>query len=166
MPNLQSFRGLQPKGKNHLLFMAAAFLLLFVLGGGVYTWNNTVRSCEADAVQEASAILVSQMNRYDNVYIPATAGTRNSLEYPLAVMQQILVDTGQVTVPACMRTAKEELIGYMEKVIRAFDAFRAGESDAAIQGLLDVSYAHIRAFRLELEAVNECAPFCLPKVGE
>jgi hypothetical protein len=144
----------------------AGILILLIASAGMYTWYSLSRSCQVDAVQDASAILVSQMNRYDNVYIPATAGTRTSLEYPLAVMQQILVDTEQVMVPACMRIAKGELIGYMGTVIRAFDAYRAGEPDATIQGLLDDSYGHIRAFRLELETVNECAPFCLPKVGK
>ena len=144
------------------LWAGALAFLLIVAAGGTYVWYAIPRSCEVEAVQETSAILVSQMKRYDDVYIPATAGTRTSLEYPLAVMQQILVDTDQLEVPACMRTAKDELVNYMAVVIRAFEAFKAGEPGATIQGLLDDSYAHVRAFRLELDAVNECAPFCLP----
>lgn len=137
-------------------------VLLILVTAGAYASYAIPRSCEVEAVQDASAILISQMKRYDEVYVPATAGSQTSLEYPLTVMQQILVDTDQVSVPTCMRTAKVELVSYMGTVIRAFDAFRAGEPDATIQGLLDDSYAHVRAFRLELEAVNACAPFCLP----
>ncbi len=144
------------------LWAGLLVLLLTVVIAGVYASYAIPRSCEVDAVQEASVILVSQMKRYDDVYIPATAGTRTSLEYPLAVMQQILVDTDQIDVSVCMKTAKDELVNYMAVVIRAFEAFKAGEPDATIQGLLDDSYAHVRAFRLELDAVNECAPFCLP----
>ena len=136
-------------------------LLLLLATGGAYGWSVLNRPCEAGAVQEASALLVSQMRQYDDVYVStAAAPSRDAITYPITVMQQILVDTQQVAVPHCMRAARDELIGYMGDAINAFRAFEAQENDAAIKGWLDSSYAHVRAFRMELDAVQACAPNC------
>ena len=72
------------------------------------------------------------------------------------------MDTQEVGVPACMQTAKTELINYMDAVIRAFHAFGALEADETIRGLKNQSEKHYDNFITELEAVNECAPFCIP----
>jgi len=72
------------------------------------------------------------------------------------------MDTQQIIVPACMQTAKNELMNYMGTVISAFQAFRAGEADATVLGLVKQSDAQYINFHAELKAVNECAPFCLP----
>jgi len=137
-------------------------LLLIVAFGGVHGWYGYFRPCEVGAVKDASALLVSQMRQFDDVYIStAAAPTRNAITYPLTVMQQISVDTQQVEVPHCMRTAKNELIGYMGDAIRAFRAFEAQEGDAAIKNWLDSSHAHVRTFRMELETVQACAPTCM-----
>ncbi len=151
------------KRSNRVPWWAGALTaLVIVAAAGVYAWRSFYIPCEVDAVQETSAILVSQMTRYDEVYISTTDGTRTSIEYPVTVLQQILMDTQAVDVPACMRTAKSELVNYMGDVIRAFQAFKAGEPDATVSGLLDDSYAHIRIFISELESVNSCAPYCRP----
>lgn len=154
----------RPSGKPRGWLRAALTALLAVAAGAAYAVYALPRSCETQAVEEASAILLSQMRMYDNIYIPATAGTRTSLTYPLVALQQILEDTRRVEVPACLRTAKNELAGYMGSVIRAFEAFTDGQPDAAIQDLLDDSYVHIRAFLAELETVEQCAPYCLPRL--
>ena len=139
------------------------FLVLVVTVGGLYGWHAYTRPCEIGAVQEASALLVSQMKMYDNVYVSAAAApSRGSTIYPVSVMQKILADTQQVEVPACMGTAKTELIGYMGDAIRAFHAFEAQEGNTAIKGWLDSSYAHVRVFIQELDDVKACAPYCWP----
>lgn len=64
--------------------------------------------------------------------------------------------------PACLQTAKNELINYMDAVIRAFHAFGALEADETIRGLKNQSETHYDSFTRELGAVNKCAPFCIP----
>jgi ABC-type amino acid transport substrate-binding protein len=65
-----------------------------------------------------------------------------------------------VVVPACMKMAKKELIDYMGTVILAFQAYRAGEADAAVVDLVRQSDAQYESFRAELKAINKCTPFC------
>ncbi len=59
-----------------------------------------------------------------------------------------------------MRTAKNDLISYMNTVIRAFRAWGAGENDATIADLLTQSDNHYDKFYDELDAVKKCAPWC------
>lgn len=150
--------------KQHIPRSAVTvFVLLIVTIGSAYGWYVYTRPCEISAVQETSALLVSQMKMYDDVYVSAAAApSRGSTVYPVSVMQKILVDTQQVSVPACMQTAKTELIGYMGDAIRAFQAFEAQEGNAAVKSWLDSSYAHIRVFIRELDDVKACAPYCWP----
>jgi len=130
---------------------------------GIYSWYAYYRPCEVSVVQEASALLISQMKMYDDVYVSAAAApSRGSTVYPVSVMQRVLVDTQQIDVPYCMQTAKVELLGYMGDAIRAFHAFEAQEENAAIKGFLDSSHAHVRVFIQELDRVEACAPYCWP----
>jgi hypothetical protein len=154
MPAEQSRRPFLRVGMVIVLF---AFAL-----AGVTSWYISINPCEADDVEQATALLIIQMRQYDNVYASAANGTRTSVEYPVTVMQQILVDTQGIEVPACMRTAKIELISYMRDAIHAFRAFQSEEPDIRIQGFLDSSYAHVRTFRIELDALKECVPYCMP----
>jgi len=151
------------KTRRFLWWGSAVVLMAAFAIGGSYTWYSFARPCEMDAVQDASIFLVTQMKRFDDVYVSATDNpSQTAIIYPVAVLQQILVDTQQVAVPACMRTAKNELINYMQSVVRAFEAYSANKPDTTIKGFLDDSYAHIRNFRVELDAVNKCAPICWP----
>lgn len=140
---------------------AGLIVLLAAIGTGIHARQSLARSCEVQAVQEAASVLVSQMRMYDDVYVSAANGTRTSLEYPLTVMQETLMDTQQVEVPTCLQTAKDELVNYMAGALRAFRAFTAGEPETTIQGHLDDSYTHVRIFLTELEAVRKCAPLCI-----
>ena len=129
---------------------------------GIYAWRYLYNPCEVKDIQEASGILRIQLKTYDQVFQVATTASRTAPDHPVNTLKQILMDTQEVTVPACMRTAKKELINYMGTVILAFDAYRAGQADAKVLDLIkqsDTQYAH---FRAELRTVNECAPFCLP----
>jgi hypothetical protein len=150
------------KSSRFLLAASVLIVVLIVAAVGTYAWYSLFRPCEVNAVEEASSILVSQVKRYDDVYQVATAASRSSVFLPVGVLQQILMDTQQVAVPACMQTAKNELINYMGTVIRAFRAYAAQESDATIRELLNESDTHFDNFTTELEAVKECAPYCIP----
>ena len=151
------------KKSNRFLWPASVLIvLLIVVAVGAYTWFFIFNSCKVDAVKEASAILISQLNFYDRVYQVATNASPNSLVRPVDTLQQIFMDTKQVDVPACMQTAKNELLDYMGTVIRAFQAYAAGETNAAVIDLIDLSNTHYGNFSMEMEAVNECAPFCFP----
>ena len=136
-------------------------VLLIVVAAGAYTWYSLPRSCQVSAVEETSTILISQVKMYDNVYQSATAATQTSVVVPLAVMQQILMDTQQVAVPACMQTAKTELVNYMGTVIRAFLAYSAQEADTVVRGLIEQSETHYANFSTELKEVKKCAPYCI-----
>ena len=140
----------------------ALIAFLMVATAGTYTWYGVIRPCEVNAVRDASAFLTRQLKTYDHVYQVAVTASRTSPEHPVNLMKQIFMDTQQIIVPACMQTAKNELINYMGTVISAFQAFRAGEADATVLGLVKQSDAQYINFHAELKAVNKCAPFCLP----
>ena len=153
-----------PKPNRFLLPASALIVLLIVTAVSIYTWyyHYLPRSCAVTAVEESSTILASQVKRYDDVYQSATAASQTSAVVPLAVMQQILMDTQQVSVPACMQTAKTELINYMGTVIRAFLAYTASEANTVVRDLIDESETHFANFTTEMREVKKCAPFCLP----
>lgn len=140
------------------LFIA---LLAFILGG-TFFWYSLNNPCDAKAVQKTSAMLMIQMRRYDDVYMVTTGASPTLVLLPVSALQQIYMDTQQIPVPACMKTAKDELLGYMRGGIRAFEAYAAGEKDAIIIDLLDESYGHVQVFFRELEKVKTCAPLCPP----
>jgi len=152
----------QKKLRRFLLPASLLIVLFIVAAAGTYAWYSLVRPCEVTAVEEASALLFSQLKRYDDVYQVATAASRTSVVLPVSVLQRTLIDTQQVVVPACMQTAKDELLNYMGTVIRAFQAYGVGETDATVRGLIDESETHLDIFRTELKTVKECAPYCIP----
>jgi hypothetical protein len=150
------------KSRRFLLPARVLITLLIIAAAGTYIWINVYNACEVEAMQDASALLTSQLKRYDDLFQATTGVYKNSVVLPLTMLQQIVMDTNDVAVPACMQSAKNELINYMQTVIRAFHAFGAGEPDAAIRELINQSDIHYQNFTIELETVNECAPFCFP----
>ena len=154
--------GPRKRPRRLLLYVSSLIVLSAIVGFGIYKWYLFSNPCELEDVEYASTVLLTQMRRYDDVYASAANGTRTSIDYPITVMQQILVDTQDVEVPACMWRARSELIDYMGDAIHAFKAFQAEKPDTVIQSLLDSSYAHVRAFRAELEVIKDCAPYCAP----
>lgn len=137
-------------------------LLVTVVAIVAYTRYSMQRACDLNAVRDASERLVRQRNSYDHTYQFATSVAQNAVVRPVADLQQILMDTQDVDVPACMQTAKKELVDYMGIVIRAFLAYGAQEPDSIVRDLLDQSNTHYQNFNTELEEVNQCAPFCIP----
>lgn len=155
----------QPRSlrSRRILWLTSALIVVFlVAAAGMYAWFFVYNPCEVEAVQDASAFLAGQLNTYDQVYQVATTASRTAPDHPVNTLKQIFMDTQQVPVPACMRTAKHELMNYMGTVISAFQAYRAGEADAAVVSLIRESDAQYENFHAELEAVNKCAPYCLP----
>jgi hypothetical protein len=144
--------------------VAAVVLILFIIvtAIGSYTRNILYLSCDVETVRAAGALLVRQRDRFDHSYQFATSASRDAVVRPVAELQQILMDTQGLGVPACMRKARGELVDYMITVIRAFQAYGAQEPDGTIRDLLGQSDEYYFNFAEELEAVNECAPFCIP----
>jgi hypothetical protein len=150
------------KRSRRFLWIAIPFsIFLIVAAIGSYTWYTVVRPCDINAVNRAAIILLRQRDRYDHTYQFATSAARDAIVRPVGDLQQILMDTQGVPVPSCLQTAKDELIDYMGTVIRAFQAFGAQETDSAVRELIDQSETHYDSFAAELEAVRECAPFCI-----
>ena len=154
--------GIFQKSKGFLLPASALIVLLIAGAVGVYIWIYVSNPCEVDAMKEASAFLVSQQKTYDAQYQFTTTVSRPELAIPVSMLEQISIDTKAVPVPACMQTAKNELLNYMGSVNGAFRAYMAVETDPKIRDLLHQSDMHYDNFNSELEAVNKCAPFCLP----
>lgn len=149
------------KKPRRFLWSVGALILFVIIASVTYAWYSLQRSCEVNAVEEASARLVRQRDSYDHSYQFATSASRDAVVRPVAELQQILIGTQEVAVPVCLQTAKDELISYMGTVIRAFQAYGAQEPDATVRGLLDQSNTHYNNFHTELDVVNKCAPLCL-----
>ena len=150
------------KARRFLFPASALIVLLIVAAAGLYTWIFVLNPCEVDVVKDASTILIAQLKTYDGVYGVAATASRTAPDHPVNTLKQIFMDTQEVSVPACMQRAKNELINYMGAVISAFDAYRAGEADAAVRDLINQSNRHYDNFNTELDAVNKCAPYCIP----
>ena len=151
----------------HRFLLLTTFLVMLVLVSfaATYAWYFWTHPCEVETVREASARLVTKRNTYDHAYQFATTVSRTSLEHPVNSLKLIFMDTQDMDVPVCMQRAKEELIEYMGTVIRAFDAYGAGEADPAIWDLINIAETHYDNFSAELEAVNKCAPYCFPYIS-
>jgi len=161
-PALHETRHIAQKFKHFLLLASALIVLLIVAAAGIHAWMYLFNPCEVGAVKEASTILVTQLKTYDGVFQVAVTASRTSPDHPVNTLKQIFMDTQEVVVPACMQTAKNELVNYMRTVISAFQAYRAGEADVTVRDLIKQSDAQYLNFRAELKAVNKCAPFCIP----
>ena len=150
------------KSKRFLWFVTAFIALLIFSAVGLYAWIFVYNPCEVEVVKETSTMLVTQLTMYDGVFQVAVTASRTSPDHPVNTLKQIFMDTQEMPVPACMRTAKNELLNYMGAVINAFQSYRAGEADATVRGWIKQSDAEYTNFQAELKAVNKCAPFCLP----
>ena len=148
---------------GRFLLPASVLIVLSILAAvGVYAWYYRYNPCDVKAVEDASAFLVSQLNTYDAQFQFTTTVNPAGLPIPVSVLQQIFMNTQTFVVPVCMQPAKNELTSYMQTVIRAFKAYEAQEGSATIRDLLRQSDVYYDNFKSELEAVNQCAPFCAP----
>jgi hypothetical protein len=143
-----------PEAKEHVQksprfrWLLAGFLALMIAAAvSGYVLYSLRTSCEVNAVKQASTFLTTQLNLYDRVYQVATTASRTTPDHTVNTLKQIVMDT-----------AKGELIHYMGTVILAFEAYRAGEADAAVLDLIRRSEAQYANFKGEFKAVDECAP--------
>jgi hypothetical protein len=149
---------------NRFLRLAGTLIVLLIFAAvGMYAWIFVYNPCEVEVVKETSTMLVTQLTMYDGVFQVAATASRTSPDHPVNTLKQIFMDTQEIPVPACMHTAKNELLNYMGAVISAFQAYRAGEADATVRGWIKQSDAQYTNFQAALKAVNKCAPFCLPQ---
>ncbi|HEX6035578.1 MAG TPA: hypothetical protein VFY83_14140 [Anaerolineales bacterium] len=148
------------QNSNRFLLLAGLFTAL-IAGVSIYIWVEPFKPCEVQDVQQASAFLTSQLRAFDDLYQFTTTVYREGIDSPLYKLQQIYMNTKAVTVPNCMQNAKQELLDYMRTVIRAFQAFAAGQADATIRDFVNQSNKQYDNFKAELNAVNECAPWCI-----
>jgi hypothetical protein len=147
---------------SRVRWLAGALIVLIIIAPlSLYAWRYLYNPCEVEAVKEASTFLTTQLNFYDRVYQVASTASRTAPYHPVEELKQIRMDTEELTVPACMQTAKKELIHYMGTVILAFQAYRAGEADTAVLELIRQSDVQYGNFKTELKAINECAPLCI-----
>ena len=147
--------------RKWLRWIAGTLIALFLLTPlGVYAWRDLLNPCEVEAVKEASTFLSTQLNTYDGVYQVAVTASRTAPWHPVLVLQQILMDTQELSVPTCMQRAKKELLNYMGTVILAFQAYRAGEADSTVLDLIRQSNKQYANFKSELKAIDKCAPLC------
>lgn len=151
---------IEPRRRSPVAVVLIALVVLVAASGfGLYYFFGP---CGVNTVNEASKLLVDQLNIYDEAYQVATSSPRISLIGPVTQIQQILMDTKEVVVPSCMQKAKIALVTSMEAAIRGFLAFMAQEADVTVHSLMDQSLTHLGVFTTELETVNKCAPFCSP----
>ena len=156
-------RAIVPKKMSRFLRSAGMFIVvLIVAAAGISAWYFWRHPCDIKAVEDAASFLVSQQRTYDGEYEFATTLLRSELTIPVNMLEDITTDTKMVAVPACMQTAKNELLAYMGSVTGAFRAYMTTEHDPAINRLLDQSNTHFNNFQKQLDRVKKCAPFCAP----
>lgn len=93
------------KSNRFLLPASLLIVLIIVAAVGTYAWYTLYRPCEVNAVEEAFALLVSQMKRYDHAYQFAATASRTALVCPVSMLQQIHMDTQEVL---CLLVCKRQ----------------------------------------------------------
>lgn len=147
--------------QRRFLLAAGVLMVLLIVGAvGVYTWFALYGPCTVNTVEAASAVLFDQLILFDAIYRSIPSRAPVGLIGPMTQMQQILIDTQGLVVPACLQPAQNELISAMESSMRALLAIMESEPEATFAKLMEKSQKHLDSFTAELEFVNKCAPFC------
>ena len=162
MENPQSFetQELPDRSRRFLLAAGVLMMLLIVAAVGGYTWIALFGPCTVNTVQTASNALLDQLQLFDAMYRSIPSLTPVALFDPMTQLQQILIDTQAVVVPACLQIAQDELVTAMETLIRALLAVMESKPEATVTGLFEKSTAHLDNFSAELKWIDKCAPFC------
>lgn len=146
--------------RRFLLAAGVLMVLLIVVAVSTYTWFALYGPCQVNTVQTASTALMDQLLLFDSIYqsIPSLAPI--AIIGPITQMQEILMETKEVVVPACMQVARNELIFAMEGLIRVLLAVMESKPEGTRTRLMEESTTHLNNFTAELEFVKRCAPFC------
>jgi len=147
------------RGFTTSLISLFALLCIVLVVGGV-GWHYFYGPCGVTRVKAASEKLSAQNQVFDDAYNVASSTARISLAQPVSELQRIQRETDAVPVPACMETAKTELVLSMDAAVKGFLAFMANESDSQVSTLFDSSVDHLMKFSDEMLAVDDCKPFC------
>ena len=151
-----------PTKPRRFLIVGGIFLaVLLVAAVSVYTWFAVYGPCGRGTVDTASAALIDQLKAFEADFQMAASMNAVGLVGPVTHMEQTLLATREVVVPACMQVAKNELVTSIESEIRAYLAIMSQKPDKTVQKLKADAKTHLEKFGTELEAVNRCAPFCL-----
>lgn len=143
-----------------LWFVGVPMVLLIVAAIGGYAWFALYGPCTVDSVETASTTLMGQLIQFDQVYQSIPSPTPIAIIGPITRMQQILMETKETAVPACLQIARNELITAMETLIRALLAIMESQPETTINDLTEQSISHLDNFTTELDSVKRCAPFC------
>ena len=135
-------------------------LLLIVAAVSGYTWIALYGPCSVNTVETASDALLNQLQLFDAAYQSTSSLNAVELFGPMTQLQQILIDTEKVVVPACLRAAQIELITAMKTLIRAILTVMESKPEATATELFEKSSKHLDNFAAELEWINKCSPFC------
>ena len=147
--------------QRRFVLAAGVLMVLLIVGAvGAYTWFALYGPCTVNTVEAASAVLFDQLILFDATYQSISSRAPVALIGPMTQMQQILIDTQKLVVPACLQPAQNELISAMESLIRGLLAIMESEPEATFAKLMEKSQKHLDNFTAELEFVNKCAPFC------
>ena len=146
--------------RRFLLVAGVLMVLLVVAGASIYTWFALYGPCTANEVETASAALTYQLELFDAMYQSITSLTPIAIIGPITQMQQILMDTKEVVVPACLQVARNELITAMEGLIRTLLAVMESKSEATITRLMKESTKHLDKFNEQVDLINKCTPLC------
>ena len=150
-----------PDRWTRLLWAGGAIMLFLILAAvSGYTWFALYGPCTVDTVETASNAMLDQLQRFDVIYQSIPSLTPLELFDPMTQLQQILIDTKNVVVPACLLIAQNELIIGMETLMRALLAVMESRPEATATGLFEKSTAHLDNFKAELKWIDRCAPFC------
>jgi hypothetical protein len=137
------------------------FIALLIVGAvGLYTWYYLYSPCGVNNVKKASSRLTDQATAYNLAFQATRGASASMLMGPITQMEQVLINTREITVPACLQTAKIELVTAMEDTLRAFLAYMEQKPEATVKELVEESTTHLENFSAELEAINKCAPLC------
>jgi hypothetical protein len=158
--NDQASLASRKKAKGFPWVISLIILLCVAATAGGFGWYYFDGPCGVSKVKEGTTALVDQRNIYGGAYQVAASTSLISLSGPVGELQKIQRDTEKIVVPACMESAKNELILAMDKAADAFRAFMAEKLDKEVSRHVKLSTTHLRKFTAELEAVNKCAPFC------
>jgi len=160
-PPLEEQPAIHGRPKRFLIVAGAVLAILVVAAISVYAWYAVYGPCSKSKVKTASDLLFNQVQAFDAAYQLAASLPPIELIRPMTQMEQTLVATQAVIVPACMQAAKNELTTSMDSALRAFLAIMNLEPEKRIKNLLQDSKTHLENFTNELESVNKCTPFCL-----
>lgn len=150
-----------PDRWTSLLWIGGGVMLLLIVAAiGGFAWLALYGPCSVKKVETASNTMRDQLQLFDATYQSTSSLNVVELLGPMTQLQQILIDTEKVVVPACLQAAQFELLTVMETLVRAILAEMESKPEATAANLIEKSNKHRDNFTAELEWINKCSPLC------